>query len=74
MAKYVAPVRGGAICERCGALVPAYKRMPPGGGCRVRYHRCECGWAGKSVEKLEAEYWHFESGDSGQLTVDNKKG
>lgn len=63
MAEYVAPVRGGAICEGCGALVPAYRVMPVDGGCRVRFHRCGCGWTGKSVEKLEpVEYWHAEAG------------
>lgn len=64
MAEYQAPVRGGARCEVCGALVAAYRRMPVDGGVRVRYHRCEaCGWKGKSVEKV----------DSGQLTVDSEE-
>lgn len=60
MAEYVAPMRGGAICERCGVLAPACRVLPPGGGCRVRYHKCACGWTGKSVEKIEVEYWHHE--------------
>lgn len=60
MAEYVTPSKGGAVCEECGVLVAAYRVMPPGGMCRVRYHRCECGWQGKSVEKLTAEYWHHE--------------
>lgn len=55
MAEYQAPVRGGARCEECGALVAAYRRMPVDGGVRVRYHRCEaCGWKGKSVEKIDS--------------------
>lgn len=55
MANYVAPMRGGAVCENCGSVVAAYRVMPPQGGYRIRYHRCECGWMGKSVEKMEAE-------------------
>jgi hypothetical protein len=52
MAEYQAPVRGGARCEDCGALVSAYRVMREDGGCRIRYHRCGCGWFGKSVEKI----------------------
>ena len=63
MAEYLAPVRGGARCEDCGALVAAYRVMREEGGCRIRYHRCGCGWSGKSVEKV----------DSGQLTVDSEE-
>ncbi len=75
MAQYVAPVRGGAVCECCGVLVAAYRVMPPQGGCRVRFHRCVCGWMGKSVEKLEVEYWHHEgraddAGEEKKLTTE----
>lgn len=63
MAEYVAPAKGGAICEECGALAVAYRAMPSDNGCRVRYHKCACGWAGKSVEKLVPEYWHAEAGE-----------
>lgn len=64
MAEYQAPVRGGARCEDCGALVGAYRVMREEGGCRIRYHRCVCGWSGKSVEKIV---------DSGQLIVDSEE-
>ena len=63
MAEYQAQIKGGAKCEKCGALVVAYRVMPPGSGCRVRYHRCECGWSGKSVEKIVIEYWHQDGDD-----------
>ncbi len=52
MAQYVAPVRGGARCPLCGAMAPTWRTMPVESGCRVRYHKCECGWTGKTVEKV----------------------
>lgn len=61
LAVYKPPERGGAICEWCGVLVPSWRTMPAWGGCRVRYHRCSCGWTGKSVEQLTEEVIECEA-------------
>lgn len=43
---------GGAKCPKCGAFPVRVKSAPKnkGGGPRVRYHTCACGWEGKSQE------------------------
>ena len=49
---FVAPLKVGATCPECGRHpVPAVSSPKSRGtGPRVRYHKCPCGWRGKSQE------------------------
>lgn len=51
--RFVVPKEKGATCPLCGANPVPISSAPRhrGPGPRVRYHKCACGWQGKSLEE-----------------------
>jgi ssDNA-binding Zn-finger/Zn-ribbon topoisomerase 1 len=52
--RFIAPLAGGATCPACGKHpVPVVSSgKSQGATVRVRYHKCPCGWSGRSEERV----------------------
>jgi transcriptional regulator NrdR family protein len=51
--EYHIPGQAGASCPQCGHFpMRVTNTYNAEGGIRVRRHKCQCGWTGKSTEEV----------------------